>query len=96
VVDCASVGADCVIAAGAQVIGSVLGARTRIGVNAYIEDCVIGEGVEVGAGARLEGLVVVGDNAQIGETVSIVGPATIDVGEIREVAVADRAGKGHS
>ncbi len=96
VVDCASVGADCVIAAGAQVIGSVLGARTRIGVNAYIEDCVIGEGVEVGAGARLEGLVVVGDNAQIGETVSIVGPASIDVGEIREVAVADPAGKGHS
>jgi mannose-1-phosphate guanylyltransferase len=93
VADHASVGADCVIAAGAQVMGSVVGARTRVGINARIEGCVIGEGVEVGAGARLEGLVVVGDNAKIGEGVCIVGPAFVDVGEIR-LAVSDQVGKG--
>jgi len=94
VADRTSIGADCVIASGAQVIGSVLGDRSHVGTNAYIEGCVIGEGVHVGAGARLTGLVVVGDNAQIAESVSIVGPALIDVGEIRGGALPGRAGKG--
>jgi mannose-1-phosphate guanylyltransferase len=92
VADRACVGADCVIAAGAQVLGSVVGAQTRVGANAYIEGCVIGEGVDIGAGTRLEGLVVVGDRARIAPGLAIVGPAMIDVGEIREVSVADPAG----
>ncbi len=63
VADRSCVGAECVIAAGAQVLGSVVGAHSRVGEDADIEGCVIGEGVDIGAGARLEGLVVVGDRA---------------------------------
>ena len=73
-------------------MGSVVGAQTRVGANAYIEGCVIGEGVDIGAGTRLEGLVVVGDRARIAPGLAIAGPAMIDVGEIREVSVADPAG----
>jgi len=94
VADRSCVGADCVIAAGAQVLGSVVGAHSRVGHDAYIEGCVIGEGVDIGAGARLEGLVVVGDRARIGAGVAIAGPAVIDVDEIREDSVADPAGRG--
>jgi len=92
--DRSCVGADCVIAAGARVLGSVVGARSRVGADAYIESCVIGEGVDIGAGARLEGLVVVGDRARIGAGVALAGPAVIDVDEIREDSVADTAGRG--
>ncbi len=95
VADRACVGADCVIAAGAQVLGSVLGAQTRVGANAYIEGCVIGEGVDIGAGVRLDGLVVVGDRARIAPGLEITGPAVIDVDETREDSVADPAGREH-
>jgi mannose-1-phosphate guanylyltransferase len=94
VADRACVGAECVIAAGAQVLGSILGAHTRVAVDAYIQGCVIGESVDIGAGAHLEGLVVVGDRARIAPGLEIVGPAVIDVDEIREGPVADPAGKG--
>jgi mannose-1-phosphate guanylyltransferase len=93
VADRACVGADCVIAAGAQVLGSVLGAHTRVGANAYIEGCVIGEAVDIGAGARLEGLVVVGDRARIAPGLEIAGPAMIDVDEICGDSVADPTGR---
>jgi mannose-1-phosphate guanylyltransferase len=94
VADRSCVGADCVIAAGAQVLGSVVGAHSRVGEDAHIEGCVIGEGVDIGVGARLEGLVVVGDRARIGAGVAIAGPAVIDVDEIREDSMADPAGRG--
>ena len=91
--DRSCIGADCVIAAGAKVLGSVVGAHSRVGEDAVIEGCVIGERVEIGAGARLEGLVVVGDGARIGPGVEIIGPSVINVDEIRERSVADPAGR---
>jgi mannose-1-phosphate guanylyltransferase len=94
IADRSCVGAECVIAAGAQVLGSVVGAHSRVGEHAYIEGCVVGEGVDIGAGARLVGLVVVGDRARVGAGVAIAGPAVIDVDEIREDSVADPAGRG--
>ncbi len=46
---------DCVVAAGARVEGSILGAGVKVGENAVVEDGgVIGEGARIEPGGRLE------------------------------------------
>ncbi len=60
-----TVGADSVIAAGAEVTGSVLFDGASIGAGARVTASVLGHGAQVGAGAVLDG-VVIGDGARIG------------------------------
>jgi len=54
----ASIGEDCVIGGGAKVVSSVLLPDARLGRNARIYNCILGQGAEVGDGEVLEGAVL--------------------------------------
>ncbi len=60
-----AVGAGSVIAAAAEVAGSVLFDGVSVGTGARVSGSVLGHGAQVGAGAVLDG-VVIGDRARIG------------------------------
>jgi mannose-1-phosphate guanylyltransferase len=60
-----TVGAGCVVAAGAEVRGSVLMDGARVGEGALVRDSVLGRGADVGAGCSLTATVV-GDHAVVG------------------------------
>src|SRR5947209_5670665 len=59
------VGVDVVVQRGAQVLGSVLMDRARVGPGAHVQRSVLGIGAQVGAGAVLNDAVI-GDGAVVG------------------------------
>jgi len=86
-----TIGADCVIEAGAHVDASIVGAGCRIGENARLRGCILGEGVLVGAGVELNGLVVIGDGAHIASATRIEGPASVDAGDVSSTWLTNSA-----
>jgi mannose-1-phosphate guanylyltransferase len=75
------VGADCVIAAGAQIEGSVLFDRAHVGAGAIVRRSVLGFGAVVRAGAVVEDAVV-GDGAVIDASVEVLAGERIWPGTI--------------
>jgi mannose-1-phosphate guanylyltransferase len=75
-----SLGPGVHVAAGARVIGSILGEDTQISSGALVTDSILGARVMVGKGAVLEGAVV-GDGAVIAPNARIDGPTSIATGE---------------
>lgn len=65
VVERSVLGEGVVVAAGAQVRGSVVLERASIGADAVIDDAVIGPGAYVGEGARVTGLALVAPGATV-------------------------------
>ncbi len=61
----AVLGADCGVADGARISGSVLHASCLVGVDAVVEDSILGAGVEVGQGATVGHGSVIGEGARI-------------------------------
>jgi mannose-1-phosphate guanylyltransferase len=71
-----TIGADCVVAAGAVIDGSVVFDGACIGAGAHITDSVIGIGARIGAGTVLHD-VVIGDRAVIGAGVELRNGARV-------------------
>jgi len=70
-------GEGCTVAAHAQIVGpAVLGDRCTVGERAIIEDAVLWEGVQVGAGAHLRRCAI-GSQSVIGANTSITNEAII-------------------
>jgi mannose-1-phosphate guanylyltransferase len=72
----ATLGADCVVAEGAVVDGSVLFDGARIDAGAVIRRSVVGFGTHIGAGVILEDAVI-GDRAVLGERVELLHGARV-------------------
>jgi mannose-1-phosphate guanylyltransferase len=82
-----TVGADCVIEAGARIDGSVLFDGVTVDAGAVVERSVLGAGARVGAGAVLCDTVI-GDRAAIGARCELRGGARVWPGvELDECAV---------
>jgi mannose-1-phosphate guanylyltransferase len=75
-----SIGPGVVVEAGARVAGSVVGAESRIGEGARLDDAILGAGVSVGAGARMAAGAVVGDGATIADGAAVEGPEPVPTG----------------
>lgn len=60
-----TIGANALIASGAEIIGSVIGEGARIEAGAVVRDSIVGRGARIGAGTVLD-TVVVGDGASVG------------------------------
>jgi mannose-1-phosphate guanylyltransferase len=71
-----SVGSGAIVAATAQVHGSVLMDGAVVGAGAVVRDSVLGRGAEVGAGSRVTGAVL-GDHAVVGERNELVPGARV-------------------
>jgi mannose-1-phosphate guanylyltransferase len=78
----ACVGPQASVAAGAAVGTCVIGAGSVVGPGATVQGAVLGRGVTVGEGATLNGLVVVGDGAQVTAGAVLEGPLSVATGEI--------------
>ncbi|MDR7301308.1 NDP-sugar synthase [Haloactinomyces albus] len=71
-----TIGADCVIEAGAAVTGSTLFARAHVEADAVVERSVLGAGARVGKGAVVRGGVI-GDGAVIGAECELLDGARV-------------------
>ncbi len=74
------VGEGAVVEGGARVDASVVGAGARVARDAVVEGSVVGAGATVGPDAGLSQLMVVGDDAQVGDGCRLCGPATVATG----------------
>jgi mannose-1-phosphate guanylyltransferase len=82
-----TIGAGCVVEAGARVDGSVLFDGVRVGANAIVERSVVGAGARIGAGAVLCDTVI-GDRAAVGDRCELRSGARVWPGvELAECAV---------
>ena len=99
-----SVGRNCSIAAGAQVVGSVLWDNVTIGENAIVRGAVVADGASVLAGARVEEGAMIGTGVVIGKN-GVVPAGTFVVSReyaikhdltILDLSESDNFGEGFS
>jgi mannose-1-phosphate guanylyltransferase len=80
----AVVSQGCTVAAGAQVIGSVLLENCRVGAGAAIDGAILAADVAVGAGARIDEGTVIGEGASVEAGAAVPADARVPPGEMIE------------
>ena len=75
-------GAGVHVGAEATIVRSVVLAGAQIGAGCVLRDCIVAERAKIGPNAELEGDVVVGEDAQVGERHLISAGARIDPGAL--------------
>jgi mannose-1-phosphate guanylyltransferase len=73
-------GEGCEIADGARISGSVLHERCRVGPAAWIQDAILGAGVEIGAGAKIDHGSVIGEGARVEPQAVVEHDARVEPG----------------
>ncbi len=72
-----TLGADSAVEAGATIGRCVIGARAHVGRGAVVEDSIVGEGVVIAEGARVQAGMVIGDGARIAAGCILTGPGSV-------------------